>query len=210
MLDRGGGVVDLVFCVANEDSAEGTVVVVRAELCANCEKDCTEPESDPADILDRGEVVLAVIEGLACNNNEVSVAAAFISTSVSCVRSILLLPRPLCFPLVPRLSLRLLSTGSSRLVFACDLVPSARLNALGRPVVVVAAVEDDTGAGRCSEALEPLRGRGAAAGGRVGAAIGGSLGLCIVRACLAGGGASIDEYRLGVAVVFLAAGAGAG
>jgi hypothetical protein len=48
------------------------------------------------------------------------------------------------------------------------------------------------------------------AGGRAGAAIGGSLGLCIVRACLAGGGASIEEYKLGVALVVLAAGAGAG
>lgn len=155
--------------------------------------------------------MLAVTEGLECNSSEVSVAAAFMSMStVSCVRSILLLPRPLCFPLAPRLSLRLLSPGSSRLFFACDLVPSARLKALGRPVVVDITVEEDTGAGRRSEAFELLRGREAAAGGRVDGAMGGSLGLCIVRACLAGGGANIEEYRLCVALVLLLAAAGAG
>jgi hypothetical protein len=80
-------------------------------------------------------------------------------------------------------------SNSSRLLFAsCDLVPSTRLSALGRPDTPVPPLP------RCDFGVT---------GGRVGAAIGGSRGLCIVRACLAGGGASIDEYRLCCGFLFV-------
>lgn len=80
-----------------------------------------DPESEPADTLDRGEVVLAVIEGRACINKDVNVAAAFKSRSVSCEMLLILPPmRSFCFPLWLRpLSLRLsVESVSSRRLFA--------------------------------------------------------------------------------------------
>lgn len=158
------------------DTACEVGAVLLVELCAYCEY---EPPSEPADNVERGDDALADLEGRECNN-DVSVAAAFISTSSSTkssepsvlcgVRRVLADARGVCFRL-PFSSLR-------AFVFAWAL-RGARL-----PFPAAA-----------------LRGGVPFCGGSdfCGGTDGGSCGLCIVRARFDGGGCSSEAYRLCVA-----------
>lgn len=127
-------------------------------------------------MLDRGEDAVTDLEGRECSN-DVSVAAAFISTSSLTKPSE---PSVLCGVIrfledpVPR-------AVSFRLPFS-----SLRLFVLDCVLCALRA------------ALVDLRG-GVACLGLVDGANGGSCGLCIVRARLLGGGWRSDAYRLCVA-----------
>jgi hypothetical protein len=116
--------------------------------------------------------------GRECKRSDVRVAAAFMSTSASSRDPITGCEagRSFCLPFLSLRELR--DFGSPFLFLACARVLSAILR------------ED-----RASEDLEPLRDRGVALG-RLGGASGGSLALWIVRACLAGGGARSEVYKL--------------
>lgn len=123
-------------------------------------------------MLDRGDDALPAIDGRWCMKREVKVAAAFISMSPSTSMS----PECcFCFPLSTeaRLFFRLLGeTGALEILFECLPLGCRWL---------LSCVDDDFGT------------RGFGVVGRTGAEIGGSLGLWIVLACLAGGGARMDE-----------------
>lgn len=119
--------------------------------------------------------MLPAIEGLWCMSNEVRVAAAFMSTSPSTSTSgtssgwgCLRLPLSIEAPFVRRGDAAALPAFAAAFALpACDLLVS---------------VFGEAFAGR-------VLGEGV---GREGAGTGGSLGLCIVRACLVGGGARME------------------
>lgn len=155
------------------DSADVAAVTVRVELCAYCGKERVEPESDPADMLERGDDALAEIDGRDDRRSDVNVAAAFISMSTSAAPSSE--PRTFCLAL-PFSWLRSCSL---------PLVPFRPFDRVWDPSVA----RFDLVVLRGVDALPAL----------VGAGIGGSSGLWIVRARFAGGGAKIDENKLCVA-----------
>lgn len=128
-------------------------------------------------MLERGEDVLPAIDGRLCISNDVSVAAAFISTSPSISISISSCCRRLPLSILSPFVRRGDAAAFAAFDVALPLPPCALLGSdLGDAFTVRARGEGD---------------------GRTGAAMGGSLGLCIVRACLVGGGARMDVYRLG-------------
>lgn len=149
-------------------------VIVRAELCANCEKECMEPGSEVAEMLDRGEEVATDIEGRE-RNKEVNVAAAFMSISESSIISCEL-------------------EDDTRLIERTPVEDSLRLplsslsfRALDLSWAEVAAA--------LALALEGFLG-GDTGFGLAGAGTGGSWGLWIVRARLVGGGARMEANKL--------------
>ena len=123
-------------------------------------------------MLDRGDDALPAIDGRWCMKREVKVAAAFISISPS---TSMLPDCRFCLPLSTeaRLFFRLLGeTGALEVLFEC-LPLGCRC--------LPSCTEDDFAT------------RGFGVVGRTGAEMKGSLGLWIVLACFAGGGARMDE-----------------
>lgn len=169
VLEPDGGVIDLKEGPA-DDEAVALVTglfpcIALLELCAYCAYDCADA-SDVPSILDRGDDALPAIDGRWLSMNDVSVAAAFMSTSPSASTAERFLSG--------RLPLRLsgLPGFLTVLVFACARVPSAML-------LTTLALPD--------------RGDGA---GLIGAGTGGSLAFRMVRACFAGGGARMEVNKL--------------
>lgn len=67
------------------DRTEADGATVRVELCWKCGNEWDDPASEPADILDRGEDAAADIDGREESSRDVSVAAAWMSISISAV-----------------------------------------------------------------------------------------------------------------------------
>ena len=67
------------------DRTEADGARVRAELCWKCGNEWDDPASEPADMLDRGDDAAADIDGREESRREVSVAAAWMSISISAV-----------------------------------------------------------------------------------------------------------------------------
>ena len=122
-------------------------------------------------MLDRGDDALPAIDGRWCMKREVKVAAAFISISPS---TSMLLEWRFCLPLSTeaRLFFRLFGETDALVLFECLPLGCGWLPS---------CIDDDFAT------------RGFGVVGRNGAGIGGSVGLWIVLACLAGGGARMDE-----------------
>ena len=165
---------------------------MRAEDCWKVEYECDEPPaSDPAERLDRGELAETDFDGRECMSSDVSVAAAFTSSSASFTRASSVL-RTLAGDVV-------LARPPPRwaVVVPSRCLPFSECGALVRPCVSPAPARAPRPAfapvlrGVVVAAVAASRATGFGAGTK-----GGSCGLCIVRARFEGGGCSNDAYKL--------------